>query len=354
MRTEAEGTLGGWLDDRLPVSNGWLRRLVDERVPRHLRGWWFALGGTPAYLLAVQVVTGILLAFYYETAPRAAYESVRYISEEAAFGWYLRSVHKWAGTLMIAAVILHQIRVFFTGAYRKPRELNWMIGCLLLFCTLLVGFTGYSLVYDQQSFWGVTVGVNIAQGVPLVGDLLKNLMLGGDAYNARTLARFFILHAAILPVFMIALVVLHLVLVRIQGVSEPTLGERRGGPVEKIALYPDHVYTELVVCLTLMVLLTVLACLFPATMGPPADPNVTPEEVKPEWFFYAAFRWLKLFTRTGALLSLGLVVLAMFAWPLIDEEIRRRTRFPDASLWIGLAGVLAIVGLTLWEAFARH
>ena len=128
--------VGRWLQERLPVSAVELKELTNEPVPYHLKRWWFALGGTPAYLFVVQIVTGILLAFYYESAPQQAYSSIRYITDEAAYGWYFRSLHKWGATFMIAAVILHQMRVYFTGAYRKPRELNWVIGMLLLLTTL--------------------------------------------------------------------------------------------------------------------------------------------------------------------------------------------------------------------------
>ena len=120
--------LGEWLKVRVPIDGAQMQELTNEPVPNHLKRWWFALGGTPAYLFVVQIVTGILLAFYYQPAAESAYESVRYITEEATYGWYLRSLHKWAATLMIASVILHQMRVYFTSAYRRPRELNWVIG----------------------------------------------------------------------------------------------------------------------------------------------------------------------------------------------------------------------------------
>lgn len=346
--------VGRWLGDRLPFSGQGIRELTNEPVPYHLKRWWFALGGTPAYLFIIQIVTGILLAFYYKPAPETAYESVRYITEEAAFGWYLRSVHKWAATLMIAAVILHQMRVYFTGAYRKPREINWMVGMFLLLCTLMTGFTGYSLVYEQLSFWGATVGANIAETVPVVGGFVKNMMLAGDGYNSRTLSRFFVLHAAVLPVTMVALIALHIVIIRVQGVTEFSFKDEGDETPKTFNFLPDHLYTELTIGLVLMVLLSALASIFPATMGPPADPNVTPDVIKPEWFFYVAFRWLKLFTGTAATLSMGFIVLIMFTWPFIDEQIRRRTRFQEASVWIGIAGVLAIVGLTVWEAIVKH
>ena len=343
-----------WLGDRLPVSGRSLRELTNEPVPYHLKRWWFALGGTPAYLFIVQILTGILLAFYYEAAPATAYESVAFITEEAAFGWFIRSVHKWAATLMIAAVILHQMRVYFTGAYRKPREINWIVGMFLLFCTLMTGFTGYSLVYEQLSFWGATVGANIADSVPLIGEFSKKMMLAGETYNERTLSRFFVLHAAVLPVTMVLLITLHIVIIRLQGVTEFRFADESDESPKSFNFFPDHLYTELIIGLVLMILLSALATIFPATMGPPADPLTTPEVIKPEWFFYVAFRWLKLFTGTAAVLSMGFIVFVMFSWPFIDAWIRRRTRFREASVWIGIAGVLTIIGLTVWEAVVKH
>ncbi len=347
-------SLGSWLGQRLPLDKLDLRELTNEPVPYHLKRWWFALGGTPAYLFVVQIVTGILLAFYYQAAPSTAYTSVRYITEEASYGWYIRGMHKWGATLMIAAVVLHQMRVYFTGAYRKPREINWMVGMLLLICTLMIGFTGYSLVFEQLSYWGATVGANIADAVPLVGGVAKRMLLGGDRYNANTLARFYIIHAAVLPVTLAALVATHIAIIRLQGVSEMQFKDEDPGRPRSFNFFPDHLYTELIMGLALMILLSALATIAPAEMGPPADPLSTPEVIKPEWFFYVAFRWLKLFSGSAAVLSMGAVVALMFGWPFVDAYIRRRSRFQEASVWIGILGVLAILGLTVWEALVAH
>lgn len=346
--------LRAWLQERIPVQPGALAELTNEPVPNHLKRWWFALGGTPAYLFIIQIVTGILLAVYYQPAPSTAYESVRYITEDVAFGWYVRGLHAWGATFMIAAVILHQMRVYFTGAYRKPRELNWMVGMSLLSCTLVLGFTGYSLVYEQLSYWGATVAANITGSVPVVGTFLRDMLLGGEAYNSHTLSRFFILHAAALPVLMILLIGLHVALIRIQGVSELEFADE--APVEKkhFNFFPDHFFTELIVGLVLMVLLTALATILPASLGAQADPLTTPEVIKPEWFFYVSFRWLKLFSRTFAVLSTGFIVFVMFVWPFIDAFIRKRTRFSEASVWIGIVAVLTIIGLTIWEGLVAH
>jgi hypothetical protein len=258
--------------------------MTNEPVPHHLKHWWFCLGGTPAYLFVVMIVTGILLAFWYEATPTRAWESVRVISEDVAYGWFLRSVHRWAATLMVAAVVLHQMRVFFTGAYRRPREFNWLIGMGLLVCTLMAGFTGYSLVYEQLSYWGATVAANLTDNVPVLGPMLRVFLLGGDDSNQHTL----------------------------------------------------------------------LASLFPVPIGPHADPLSTPEVIKPEWFFYVSFRWLKLWSERAAFLSLGAIVLVMAMWPFIDGFIRRKRPGSEASLFVGIVAVLAILGLTVWEALVAH
>ncbi len=255
---------------------------------------------------------------------------------------------------MIAAVILHQMRVYFTGAYRKPREINWMVGMCLLISTLMLGFTGYCLVYEQLSYWGAAVGANIAGSVPLVGDLMKQLLLGGDGYNGHTLPRFFVLHAAVLPTTLILLLVVHIAIIRLQGVTEFEFEDEPKDQPKYFNFVPEHLMSELIVGLILMILLTTLACVLPPSLGDKADPLVTPEVIKPEWFFYVTFRWLKLFSGTVAVLSTGFIVFVMFAWPFIDQWIRRKTRFAEASVWIGIAGVALIIGLTVWEAVAAH
>lgn len=319
-----------------------------------MKRWWWCLGGTPAYLFVVQIFTGILLAFYYEPSTTTAYQSVAYITNEAAYGWFIRGIHKWAATLMIAAVILHQIRVYFTGAYRKPREMNWFIGMFLLLCTLTVGFTGYSLVYEQLSYWGATVGANIAETVPIVGDPIKQMMLGGETYNERTLSRFFILHAAVLPTLMVVLLIVHVALIRLHGVTEFQFDDEDEDKPKHFNFFPDHMLTELMVGLVLMILLSVLATVLPVTMGPQADPLTTPEVIKPEWFFYVTFRWLKLFSGTAAVLSAGFIVFIMFIWPFIDAGVRRFFPKSEFSVYAGILGAAAIIGLTVWEAMVAH
>ena len=348
------GFLTRWLGERIPVTGDQLRELTNEPVPNHLRRWWFCLGGTPAYLFVVQIFTGIMLAFYYQASSTTAYESIEYINNEVNYGWYFRSLHKWAATLMIAAVILHQMRVYFTGAFRKPRELNWMIGMCLLLCTLGLGFTGYSLVFEQLSYWGATVGANILRTVPLVGETLRQFLLAGDEYNDKTLPRFYIIHAAVLPATMGLLIVVHITLIRLQGITEFEFEDEPADAPKTFNFFPDHFYTELIMGLMLMVLLSVLATVLPAGLGPLADANVTPEVIKPEWFFYVMFRWLKWFSGTLAVLSIGLIVGAMFVWPWIDHALRKLTKKEDIGVYIGIVAALLLMGLTVYEAWVEH
>ncbi len=346
--------LSNWFQNRIPISGNQLKELTNEPVPNHLKRWWFCLGGTPAYLFVVQIITGILLAFYYEPSTGTAYQSIDYITNKANYGWYLRSVHKWAATLMIASVILHQMRVYFTGGYRAPRELNWMVGMCLLICTLMTGFTGYSLVYEQLSYWGATVAANITDTVPVIGGFLKKMLIAGDAYNEKTLSRFFILHGAVLPAVMVMLLGIHITLIRLQGITEFKFPDEENDKKTHFSFFPDHLYTELIIGLVLMILLSALATIFPASLGPVADPTVTPEVIKPEWFFYVTFRWLKLFSGSVAVLSMGLIVFTMFVWPFIDAWVRRRWPASEFSVWLGIIAVISIIGLTVWEAAVAH
>jgi quinol-cytochrome oxidoreductase complex cytochrome b subunit len=217
----------GRLWQLMPVDWGKVQEVTNEPVPGHIKRWWFALGGTPAYLFMVQITTGILLSFYYVPSPDHAYESVSAITHAAPFGWFIRSIHKWASNLMIITVLLHMCRVFFSGGFRHPRQLNWVIGCGLLMSTFAMGFTGYSLIYEQLSYWGVTVASELVTATPFIGGVLAAFMRGGEEIGPNTLTRMFNLHVGILPVAMILLIGLHVAMLRLHGVSEVAFEDPR-------------------------------------------------------------------------------------------------------------------------------
>ena len=342
--------LAGWFKTSAPVPGEFFEKASSEPVPHHLKRWWFALGGTPAYLFIIQVVTGILLTFYYVPEPGHAYESVRHITHDVSFGWVIRSVHKWAANLMIIAVILHVMRVFFTGAYRKPRELNWMIGCGILACTLFFGFTGYSLIYEQLSYWGATVAANITQNVPLLGDFLARFMRGGDSVEENTLTRFYIFHIALLPLAITLLLTLHITLIRLIGVTEFEFEADKGKPAKHFPFFPNHFLMETIIGMCLTLLIAFLVVVFPARLGPPADPFLTPEPIKPEWYFYFTFRWLKLTSLQVGVLGTGIAGMILVFWPFIDRVLEKRFPGRNLSIILGVIGFLTLMVLTIWEA----
>ncbi len=344
----------GKLNEMFPFDWEILREAGAEPVPHHLKKWWFCLGGTVLYLFITQVVTGIALSFYYVPFPDEAYQSISRITQEIRFGWFIRSLHRWASNFLIVALILHMLRVYFTGAYRHPRQFNWIIGCLLFFLALTFGFTGYSLVYEQQSYWGATVAANLTQAVPLVGPTLASFMRGGPEIGVNTLTRFYILHIGLLPTLSFILIALHILLIRTHGVTELYFeGEEIPKEKQFFRFFPDHIMSELIIGMTLLYLLTILALIYPIGLGPPADPNVTPEHIKPEWYFYFNFRLLKLTSLNilfSSILFLGLIVLF---WPFIEELLQKKFKLPDfVFVAIGIVCFLILVIFTVWESLS--
>ena len=167
-----------WVDDRYQIKAP-MEKALSKPVPRHALKWFYCLGGITALLFVVQAITGILLAMYYQPTPEAAYASIQYIETQVRFGAAIRAIHHWAANGMIVMCVAHMIRVFITGAYRAPRELNWVGGTLLFIMTLAFGFTGYLLPWDQRAFWATTVGTEIAGGLPDVGPLALVFLRAG-------------------------------------------------------------------------------------------------------------------------------------------------------------------------------
>jgi quinol-cytochrome oxidoreductase complex cytochrome b subunit len=247
---------------------------------------------------------------------------------------------------MIVTVLLHMIRVFFTRAYLKPRELNWVWGVALFMVTLTFAFTGYSLVYDQLSYWATTIGTNMIAAVPLIGEPLLYLLRGGPNVNPNTLSRFYDFHIGVLPTMMTLLIVAHLALVRLHGVA-PLPGDPRR---ETYPFFPDHMLREAIIGLLLLVCLVNYVNFFPPTVGAPATPGNTPGHIRPEWYFFPTYRWLKLTSLPVGIGGSVLFVAGLFLWPFIDAALERIA--PRKGLWVivGSAFFLLTIVFMLWEA----
>ncbi|PIE34377.1 MAG: cytochrome B6 [Ilumatobacter coccineus] len=193
-------------------SSNFLLHLYPARMRRReieFRHSWY-LGVISVVLLVILVVTGVALMFFYVPSTDAAHQMVGELTTEVPFGRFMRNAHRWAGHLMVISVSAHMLRIFYRGAYKKPRQFNWIVGVNLLILTLMLAFTGYLLPWDQLSFWAVTVSTEALDYVPLIGDELKELALGGAEITDATLLRFYVLHVAVLPLIMVGLVMLHL------------------------------------------------------------------------------------------------------------------------------------------------
>ena len=353
-RSEAPGGAVGWVETRLHLGP-FLNALLHVPIPRNAKT--FYLGGITLFLFGIQVVTGTLLALYYSPTPDAAYESVLSITSDVSFGWLIRSVHHWAANLMILFLALHVLRIFDQAAYKSPRELTWLVGGGLLLITIGFGFTGYLLPWDQRAYWATVVGTEIAGGVPVIGPALLLLLRGGAEVSEATLGRFFGIHVLVLPLLLAGLLGLHLLFVHQQGLANPKYPEPRPGrpaparPPERLKpFFPDYILDEVIAWYAVLAALVILASLFPAGLEPKADPLVTPEHIKPEWYFLAVYQLLKVVPETVGVVAPVALVLVIVVLPLFDrgEEVLPRRR--PIAIACAVLLLVALAVLTFYGA----
>src|SRR5690625_2290856 len=216
-----------WSDDRVDVTPIW-RDIADHEVPEHVNpayhfsAFVYCFGGLTFFVVVIQVLSGMFLTMYYVPDIENAWNSVYYLHSQVAHGQIVRGMQHWGASVVIVMLLLHTMRVFFQGAYKKPRELNWMIGVLLFFVMLGLGFTGYLLPWDNKAYFATQVGLEIAEQVPFIGTQLK-ILLAGDAtiVGAQTLTRFFAIHVFFLPAALFVLLAIHFILIRRQGIAGP-------------------------------------------------------------------------------------------------------------------------------------
>ncbi len=219
-KAEARITAVDWIDERTSLSGG-ARWLMFRKVPKGTN-WFYTLGSATLVAFLAQAVTGVFLAMYYRPdASGGAYESIRYVTNDAFLGEFVRGMHKWGSTVMVILIFLHMARTFFFGAYKYPRELNWIIGVVLLILTMLMSFSGYLLPFDQRAYWATIVGLNINGTGPLIGPFLSDFARAGPEFGATTLSRFYSIHMLIVPGLIAGLIGAHLYLVARLGTTAP-------------------------------------------------------------------------------------------------------------------------------------
>jgi quinol-cytochrome oxidoreductase complex cytochrome b subunit len=229
-RQQIEGVLltpVDWLEERSGIVGG-IRYFLFRHIPSDI-SWLQTLGSATLTAFIVQAITGVILAMYYVPDPNEAYESIRYITNDLWWGWLVRGMHRWGASVFIILLFLHMGRVFLFGAYKYPRELNWIIGVLLLATGMAEGFTGYLLPWDQTAYWATVVGINLNATAPFAGPFLADFLRGGQEIDTETLSRFYSMHMLLIPGGLIALITLHLYLVMRLGVTSPPWSKEAAG-----------------------------------------------------------------------------------------------------------------------------
>jgi cytochrome b6 len=353
----ASRRLGEFFADRYPISSV-ADFFAKKSVPLHKHTIWYYFGGITLFLFVVQVVTGILLLLYYRASADQAYESVKFIVTEVNFGWLIRSVHSWSANVLVAVAFVHMFSVFLLKAYRPPRELTWISGALLLFLMLGFGFSGYLLPWNELAFFATKVGTDIAGSVPLIGKGALVFLRGGEDVTGGTLTRFFGFHVAILPAITTLLLVLHLAMVQVQGMSRPLSWTQLSEKEEKgrsIPFFPDFLLRDAMAWFAAVLLLIGLASLFPWELGPKADLFApAPAGITPEWYFVFMFQTLKFIPSKvlfieGEVLGICAFGLGGILWlmvPFIDRPSARGRSGPVATM-LGVLVILYIAVMTI-------
>jgi len=323
-----------------------------KKVPGHKHSFWYYFGGICLFLFVIQVLTGILLLLYYAPSIDSAHESVVYIMSHVKFGWLIRSVHSWTANILIGAIFIHMFSSFFLKAYRPPRELTWISGFFLLLVFLAFGFSGYLLPWNELSFFATRVGTDIAGTIPLIGKAIKTFILGGPDVSGATITRFFWLHVAILPLFTLIILGIHVLLVQILGMSKPVgLPESQ---VKEIPFFPNFILKDSLGWMLILALIGVLCVFFPWEVGQKADSfAATPIGIKPEWYFTFMFTTLKIIPShilffEGEILAIFGFMIGGLLWmlvPLLDRNVAKEKRSPVFS-FIGFIVLLYIIVMT--------
>ena len=349
-------TIVVWLNERFAIDSV-IEFARKKRVPVFYGSVWYFLGGISLFLFIIQVITGILLVLYYQPGESTSYESVKFIVSKVEFGWLIREIHAWAANLFIFFVFAHMFTVFFAKAYRKPREMTWYTGMILLFMSLIFGFSGYLLPWNELAYFATKVGTDIAGVVPGVGDFMLKLLRSGDEVSGATLTRFYGIHTAVLPLIFTMFLAAHLALIQIQGMSVPPELEKIPPSKRKsIPFFPDFVIHDFIIWMIVLNIIALLAVFFPWELGVKADSLApAPAGIRPEWYFIFMFETLKLIPPhvlllEGELFGILIFMIGGLIWffvPLLDRKakIGARSRFWNI---FGVGLIIYMVGMTIW------
>ena len=359
IKRSMQNTLS-WVDERLPVVDFWDAHLAKYYAPKNFNFWYF-FGALSLVVLVNQIVTGIWLTMHYKTSAAEAFASVEYIMRDVPWGWLVRYMHSTGASLFFVVIYLHMFRGLMYGSYRKPRELIWVFGMLIYLSLMAEAFMGYVLPWGQMSYWGAQVIISLFSAIPGIGEGLAEWIRGDYLVSDATLNRFFALHVIALPLAILALVVLHLTALHEVGSNNPDGVEIKknkdadGVPLDGIPFHPYYTVKD-IFGLAMFLLLFAFIVFFAPEFGGwflehdnfvPANPLVTPEHIKPVWYFtpfYAMLRAIpdKLF----GVLVMGGAVMILFALPWLDRSPVKSYRYRGLlSKTLLMVFVVSFIGL---------
>ena len=344
-----------WLDNRYdltPIKN----LILHKKVPIHKHTLWYYMGGVTLFLFTIQLFTGILLLMYYQPGEDSAYESLQFIITKVQFGWLIRNLHSWSANLMIFFAFVHMFSVLFTKTYKKPRELTWVSGFILLVLAMAFGFSGYLLPWNELAYFATKVGTDIVSALPLVGDELKIILRGGEDVSGATLSRFFGIHVAILPAVFTIFLIFHLLMVQRQGMSEPKFfSDLPDSKRRYIYFFPDFAVRDILLWIIVLYVLLFLTVFYQWDLGLKADALASaPEGIKPEWYFMFMFQSLKILPPhllfvEGETFGVLFFTVAGFFWMIIPFLKFKNSKITQSL--VRIFGVIAIVFIIIMTAF---
>ena len=345
------------------IGNVWMH-IQPAKVRKRALEWTYTwgLGGISFFLFLVLVASGVLLMFYYRPVPGLAFRDIKDLTYAVTLGKFLRNVHRWAAQAMVLIVILHMLRVFLTGSYKRPREFNWCVGVILLTLTLFLSFTGYLLPWDQLALWAVTVGTNMAGATPFLGNAgpfgaslmhmqmnndIRFVLLGGTTVGANTLVRFYVLHCVAVPLLLGVLIILHFWRVRKDGFSAAPYGEVTE---PKLDTWPNLIKREYIAAAACLLVLMVWALLVNAPLDVIANPHATPNPEKAPWYFVGLQEMLYYFDPwIAGVMVPNVIIVGLMAIPFIDPSPKGIGRYSFKER--PFANTMFLLGIIMWFIF---
>ncbi len=370
-----------WIDARFPLTALWKSQVSEYYAPKNFNFWYY-FGSLALLVLVMQIITGIFLTMNYKPDAAKAFESVEYIMRDVEWGWLIRYLHSTGGSMFFVVVYLHMFRGMMYGSYRKPRELLWILGCLIYLCLMAEAFFGYLLPWGQMSYWGAQVIVNLFATIPVIGEGLALWIRGDYTISDITLNRFFAFHVIALPLVLLGLVVAHLIALHEVGSNNPDGIEVKdnkdpltGNPVDGIPFHPYYTVKDIVGVVVFLAIFSIIVFFMPEMGGYfieannfiPANTLQTPEHIAPLWYFtpyYAILRAVPAFLESQfwGVLVMGASVMVFFAMPWLDRGKVKSIRYRGAlyKSWLAafvisflILGYLGVVPVTVWGQFAE-